>query len=360
MQFESHRDGPEGSSWAGAGEVGQVGRGSLVALAGLVALADLLFLDQAPGLSLAVLAVALVAAVRLVGEPRRLGRGDLLTAVLLVPAVLPVVEMVQGLSLLVLGLGIVAAAVRVALGDGGTPKALPRAVARFLGRFPVLAVGRVLAMARHLQAREATVRSFTDHVTHELKTPLAAIRGAAEILGEARGLEAQDRRLVASVGAAAGRMDRLLSELRRLAVLRAGDFRGRARLDEAVAALRPERPGLTVETEGGAVALPLSREGLGIVLGQLLGNAAEAGATRVRLSAARREGGAELLVAANGSGIEPGDCGRVFEPFFTTRREAGGTGMGLYIVRTLLEAQGAGIRLEERAGGAAFRLDFPE
>jgi signal transduction histidine kinase len=218
---------------------------------------------------------------------------------------------------------------------------------------------RVLEMAAQLRGREAAIRSFTDHVTHELKTPITALQGAAEMLEEAESLGPSDRRLVGTVAAAAVRMDRLLSELRRVAVLREGDFRGVARLGEAVPGLRSNWPGLILEVEGGEVALPLSRDGLGIVLGQLLGNAQGAGAKRVRLSAELVEGGTALRVRDDGPGVEPGDRARIFDPFFTTRREAGGTGMGLHIVRTLIEAQGGCISLEDEAGGAAFRLKLP-
>jgi len=218
---------------------------------------------------------------------------------------------------------------------------------------------RVLDMAGQLQGREATVRSFTDHVTHELKTPIAAIRGAAEMLEEAEGLGDQDRRLVATVVASAGRMDRLLTELRRVAVLREADFRGVTRLAEEAEALRPDLAGLSLEVEGGTVPLPLSREGLRIVLGQLIGNAAGVGATRVRLRARAGDPGTVLTVEDDGPGIAPGDRTRIFDPFFTTRREAGGTGMGLHIVRTLLDAHGASIEIDEAGDGAAFRLIFP-
>lgn len=218
--------------------------------------------------------------------------------------------------------------------------------------------GRVLDMARQLQSREATIRSFTDHVTHELKTPLTSIRAAVELLEDAEGMGAEDRRLVGTVSAAARRMDRLLAELRSVAVLHEADFQGVARLRDEAATIQARRPGLLLEVDGADIPLPLSREGLRIVLGQLVGNAAEAGARRVRLRAEPRDRGVGLLVADDGPGIEPGDRTRIFEPFFTTRREAGGTGMGLHIVHRLLEAHGATIELDTASTGTVFRLTF--
>ena len=64
-------------------------------------------------------------------------------------------------------------------------------------------------------------------------------------------------------------------------------------------------------------------------------------------------------IADDGAGISPGNRDRVFEPFFTTRREAGGTGMGLQIVRSMLAAHGGTIRLLPSESGAAFEIRVP-
>lgn len=219
---------------------------------------------------------------------------------------------------------------------------------------------RVLAMAEELRAREAGVRTFADHVTHELRTPLAAVRGAAEMLAEGD-LAEEDRRLVAVAGEAARRMERLLADLREAARLRGRAFAGRSRLGPVAREVAAGLPGLavTVEPDG---AVPLSPEGLGIVLRQLLANAAEAGARRVRVGV-RRGGGTAVEVADDGPGIAPGDRSRVFDPFFTTRREAGGTGMGLAIVRALAEGEGGTVELAGEgapgAGGTTVVLRLP-
>ena len=82
--------------------------------------------------------------------------------------------------------------------------------------------------------------------------------------------------------------------------------------------------------------------------------AAEHGATRLVLTADEET----LVVEDDGQGVAPGDASRVFDPFFTTRRDAGGTGMGLTIVRTLIEAAGGQISLEKASIGAKFRISF--
>ena len=57
-------------------------------------------------------------------------------------------------------------------------------------------------------------------------------------------------------------------------------------------------------------------------------------------------------------GISTGNASQVFEPFFTTRRDMGGTGMGLAIVKTLLLAHGGQISLDEVDSGSRFRIRF--
>lgn len=65
-----------------------------------------------------------------------------------------------------------------------------------------------------------------------------------------------------------------------------------------------------------------------------------------------------MLVADDGSGIDPADRGRVFEPVFTATRAEGGTGLGLPIARSFLLAFGAAIELVPSDRGAAFAISF--
>jgi signal transduction histidine kinase len=66
-----------------------------------------------------------------------------------------------------------------------------------------------------------------------------------------------------------------------------------------------------------------------------------------------------VRVADNGKGIAEADRARIFEPFFTGNREAGGTGLGLPIARSLLAATGAAIDIEPGGPGAIFVLSIP-
>lgn len=218
----------------------------------------------------------------------------------------------------------------------------------------------VLDMAEVLQSREMAVRSYTDHVTHELKTPLTAIRGAAELLEAEEDLPEQARRLVQTIAGAEKRAVRLLGAARQIAAARMPEHRGTTTLAECLPALRRRCPEIRIEARNDRLPLPLARSGFEIVLGHLTENAAQAGATELVLEAGRSVGGALwLTVADNGPGISAGNAAQVFEPFFTTRRDSGGTGMGLAIVHTLLLAHGGRIALDEGVPhGTLFRIEF--
>ncbi|NNE79642.1 MAG: HAMP domain-containing histidine kinase [Silicimonas sp.] len=218
----------------------------------------------------------------------------------------------------------------------------------------------VLDMAEVLQSREMAVRGYTDHVTHELKTPLTAIRGAAELLEVEEDLPAGAKRLVATIAGAEKRAVKLLGAARSIAAARMPEHRGTTTLHDCIPELNSRVEKLSIEVQNARESLPLAKSGLNVVLGHIVENAEEAGATRVTLDSGRDDNGAWLTVADNGPGISDGNVGQVFEPFFTTRRDSGGTGMGLAIVQTLLLAHGCRIELVDTGedGGTKFRIDF--
>ncbi|SFR32003.1 Signal transduction histidine kinase [Yoonia tamlensis] len=204
----------------------------------------------------------------------------------------------------------------------------------------------VIAMTETLQGREAVLRSYADHVTHELKSPLSAIRGAAELLASDQ-LSAADRaKLVGNVSLAAARIQDLLDDQQEF--VRAHDQTGAgvSQLSELVA----KWPCVLVAQDG---QVPLSANVGEVVMTHLIGNALQHGATRVTVALS----GDCLLVSDDGPGISEGNRSRIFDPFFTTNRDKGGTGMGLAIVRRILHAHGADIRLRDGAG-AVFEISF--
>lgn len=217
---------------------------------------------------------------------------------------------------------------------------------------------RVIAMAETLRDREATIRAYTDHVTHELKTPVSAIRASIELLEDGGSLSEVDRRLVSEIDGARHQIEAQLAALRKAAQARETRYLGQSSLAEVLPALKADWPTLTLDAKAAGRSLPIAAQGLSIVLAQLLRNAVEHGASRVALEVDGDEDTPVLRIADNGRGISSGNAQRVFEPFFTTRRETGGTGMGLPVVRNVLQAHRAAIALMPAPQGTVFQITF--
>ncbi|MFN3210119.1 MAG: sensor histidine kinase [Roseovarius sp.] len=207
----------------------------------------------------------------------------------------------------------------------------------------------VIDMGSTLQDREAGLRAYTNHVTHELKSPLTSLIGAAELLED--DTPAEDRaKLTETIRVSAQKMQMLLDALRRLANARDPVGRGPTRLSDG---LRRVTTKLTLDLRQDR-DVPLDPEALHAILTHLAQNASAHGATTLTIT-----GSAEgFAVHDDGPGIAEGNRARIFEPFFTTRRAKGGTGMGLAIVRTMLEAAGGQIALVPSPRGAAFEITF--
>ena len=208
-------------------------------------------------------------------------------------------------------------------------------------------------MAAALRRQSDGLRTHSQHVTHELKGPLTAIRGAAEVL-QGDLAEAERARFLAKIEDQALRMDRQLGALRDLARAEVAVTQGACDVASAVASLSAEG-GPAVTLSGNArVAVP--KDALRAALGHLLTNAGEAGAAGVTIRVTTDAREARLLVADDGPGVAPGDVPRLFEPFFTTRGAEGGTGMGLGIARAMLRAHGGDLTYE---AGEGFTVTAP-
>jgi signal transduction histidine kinase len=207
----------------------------------------------------------------------------------------------------------------------------------------------VFEMGAVLQGRAASVRAFTDHVTHELKSPLTSMQGAAELLQSAD-LNEEDRvALCQTVSTAGQRMDALLNDLRRHAIASQSAGVGTCLLSDAI----PSDLQIQVTVSGDEV-VPMAVVDLTAIIVQLAQNAVAHGADQLDLDWDCER----LIVSDNGAGVASGNRERIFDPFFTSRRNQGGTGMGLAIVRNLLTAHGARIVLLDSIKGASFEINF--
>ena len=218
-------------------------------------------------------------------------------------------------------------------------------------------------MATALADRAAYIRTLASQVSHEFKTPLTSIQGAVELLQDHHDTmtAAERERFLANISGDGARLrallDRLLDLARAENTVRSDARTGLAAVVSTAVSGLP--PGITAQIEiPDGLDARIPSEALQIVLGNLLDNAAEHDASEVRISA---EGGAEFVtmrIADDGRGISPANRNKIFEHFFTTRREQGGTGLGLGIVRALLAAHGGTIALSDTGGdgGASFEI----
>ncbi|MGH6949807.1 MAG: HAMP domain-containing sensor histidine kinase [Vitreimonas sp.] len=219
-----------------------------------------------------------------------------------------------------------------------------------------------MTMARRLSDRSDYLSSFANHVSHELKTPLTAIKGAAELMRDAENTMTpeQRERFLTNVLTDTERISALLDRLREMARADNPELGGAVALPDVVQGLRERFADVPIALDGEAAPpLAMSADNAQIVFGHLVDNSLRHGATGVAITASAEEGRLRVAVSDNGEGVSPGNRLRIFDPFFTTRRAEGGTGMGLGIVRALLRAHGGDIALEESAAGATFVLTLP-
>ena len=218
----------------------------------------------------------------------------------------------------------------------------------------------VQAMAESLQERARYVRDFARHVNHEFKTPIAAMRGAVELLREHIDSMSREetRGFLANLDVDIERLERLTLRLLELAdadMARPSD----EVIDVTDVARELGRPELRVATDMPAAPVRMARASLEAVLQNLVDNAIEGGAQSVELCASVVGERVLVDVSDDGPGVSPGNRGRIFEPFFTTRRDAGGTGLGLPISRSLVRHAGGDIELSASNRGASFRITLP-
>lgn len=220
-------------------------------------------------------------------------------------------------------------------------------------------------MAERIEQRSRYLRDFATAISHEFKTPLAGIRGALELLDEhGDSMSSADRaRFLSNAEADAGRLTRLVERLLDLARADMVDpVSGQAANVGPVLqrlAQRAATAGFQVTAAGDGEA-EIAEDALETIVETLLENSRQAGSTSAHISISSQDDSVVAVVSDDGPGVPSEDGQRIFEPFFTGRREAGGTGLGLPIARSLLSTFGGTIRLISNSGaGATFELRIP-
>jgi signal transduction histidine kinase len=218
-----------------------------------------------------------------------------------------------------------------------------------------------LDMAERLYDRADYIATFTAHVSHELKSPLSAIQGAAELLRDSGAdmSEGERRKFLDNVIADAQRLTALLDRLRELARADNPQAGGSTTLALAVAATRSAFPSLFIKAEGCLDhAVGMSTDNAAIIFSHLADNAVRHHAKILCIRAYRSADMISVAVMNDGEPIAENNRDKIFMPFFTTRRESGGTGMGLEIVQSMLRAHRGSIHLSNVDDGVAFLLTF--
>jgi two-component system sensor histidine kinase KdpD len=226
--------------------------------------------------------------------------------------------------------------------------------------------------ARVTAERERLRSTLLSSVSHDLRTPLAAITGAASGLLQAPVPEAAERReLAETIYEEAERLNRLVANLLDMTRLESGTVPLRREwhsveevVGSALGRLEDGLAGRRVETVMPAdlPLVPMDAVLVEQVLVNLLENALKYAdrASGLRVAAWREEGGVGIEVADEGPGLKPGDEERVFEKFYRGSSAPHGFGLGLAICRAIVTAHGGRIWAENRAPrGVAFRFTLP-
>ena len=240
------------------------------------------------------------------------------------------------------------------------------------------AVATLLVSADRTRRLARQQVEFVAGITHELRTPLAAIRTAGQNLADG---VIEERGRVRQYGELVVREGRRLSELIEQALAHAGIEARREGgnavpvaiepvIDEAIAVCRPlaEQRGTAIERQvaGALPAVPADRSALRTLLENLIANAVKYGGDegRVLVSASNNARSVEIAVSDRGPGIASGDLPHIFEPFYRGQQsDAGriaGSGLGLALVQRIARAFGGNVRVESsEESGTIFTVTLP-
>ncbi|PYN57577.1 MAG: hypothetical protein DMD92_14095 [Candidatus Rokuibacteriota bacterium] len=233
---------------------------------------------------------------------------------------------------------------------------------------------KVACATRRLEELDHAKSSFVAVASHELRTPLTALQGFSELLA-ARRLPAEEvSRLAGIMHQEARRLGRIVNDLLDLARIERGLAPALHRTPVAVETLiagvadvfrrgRATHP-IVVGYEAGLPRVDADRDALERILTNLVSNALKYSPpgrlVRIRARGAAHGGAVEVEVEDQGAGIPAESLTRIFEPYYRAPEAAGtarGAGIGLAVVKSLVEAHGGSIRVES-AHGVGTRVVF--
>lgn len=230
--------------------------------------------------------------------------------------------------------------------------------------------GRVAEVTERAERAErlAALGRVAAALAHEIRNPLGSIAGSIDIIAEAPGLGEDERRLCAIIRTETGRLNDLVSDMVNLARPRPPTFdlvdAARTASDVVRLARRVRQGDQEVPIEYlGPESLPIVADGgqLRQVIWNLVRNAVQAtgAAEPVTVTVAGLDGGGvRIEVVDHGAGIPAEMRGRIFDAFVTTRSQ--GLGIGLALVKQIVDAHGGSIEVSDSAGGGTtFSVSLP-
>ena len=231
------------------------------------------------------------------------------------------------------------------------------------------------ALYRELKNIDEMKDDFISMASHELRTPLTIIRGYADILAAAPGLSPKEKEMVGNIDRGVGQLDLLVTDMLDVARLEQGrmsfdmkPMNPAPTIEEIIQSFQPQAEsrglGLTSAIEGTGEILA-DRDRLRQVFVNLIGNAvkySKKGEIKVRLYA--EQGRLSVRVSDTGPGVSSEDQARLFQKFFRVKSEdtrgVGGTGLGLWISRQIVENMKGKLTVESIKGvGSHFIVSFP-
>jgi signal transduction histidine kinase len=238
-----------------------------------------------------------------------------------------------------------------------------------------LEVGRreLLEQNELLRESEQHKRDLIAMVSHEVRTPLAAVVGFTSLLLEREFPPDEERRYLEIIDQQARRLASLAGDFLDVRLLEGGALTIQKEEFDLVELAKEQANLFFPQSSSHALELDLpdealivdgDRDRLAQVIGNLLSNAIKysPAGTRVRLTLDSRDGQAHIAVSDEGAGIAESDRQRIFEKFYRgpAASGVGGTGLGLAVARELVQSHGGVIELESSAGhGSTFIVALP-
>ena len=219
-------------------------------------------------------------------------------------------------------------------------------------------------MALSLHNRSEYIKNFATHVSHEFKTPMTSIQGAAELLLDHMDEMEYEKKnkFLSNIIADSERLKRLVNRLLELA--KADNVEMSNETCDAIEILeqlkgRYHDLGLNLTYSLNApLRIKIAADHLETIFVNLLDNALQHGADEVQVLTEEDTDKISVIMSDNGMGISQGNKDKIFDTFFTTKREDGGTGLGLGIVQSLIKTHNGSIDVLDCTDGAQFKIQF--